>query len=178
MRKRLIIRALLSGLSVLISLFANGQSQSIPLQHVQFRDTLIENRLREFAKVAETNFIHVSINIDSTDGGYVYQFFPIYHYEDVEEFKSLKWGKWNNTVVLFYGKADSKSVFQITDATPLSNLKRYGKKLLSKMVITSPDSKTQQLVGTIHEGPEIRFKILGDREIYYEDKGGVGVRRN
>ena len=96
-----------------------AQTHPIPLQRIHFTDSLVENRLVEFTRVSKDKFIHVSVDLDTTDGEYIYSVFPMRFYEMVEPFNSPQWGQWTNHILLFYGNADLRAIFRYASKAAL-----------------------------------------------------------
>lgn len=155
---------------------ARLQAQQPNLQHILLRDRILTQNLKDFVHGSNARFVAISVYLDSTDQGYVYDLFTFSYYETVQRYKGALWGEWHHTLLLFYTTIDLQAVCTLTDTTDAVYLQRYGRLLLPRAVRRIPGTKLWSLQGQADGGSESSFKVVKGREIYFYDNLGYDNR--
>ena len=155
--------------------WAVGQSQTISLQHIAFKDKVLESNLNAFVNNARVKA--VLIVLERRGNAYLYKFTGIYFYERIKKYPTVSWGQWHNQIIVFNAGPELKDVCTIRDTVVFTNLLQYVRPLLPNMnthIIGSNKNKPNLSIPA--EGLEWVFKVENGKEVWLYDNNGYDSR--
>lgn len=153
---------------------AIAQNKPIPLQHVVFKDKVLERNLMYF--VHETKAKVVIIILEKRDNAYLYSLSKKFFFEPIEDYSTPNWGQWRNQIIMFYSGPELAQVCTISDTTAFSNLLSYVRPLLPTMPSIKVVGGKKIYNTNITKELEWVFKIENGRQVWLKDNQGYDSR--
>ncbi|QIP11513.1 hypothetical protein G8759_02135 [Spirosoma aureum] len=146
------------------SLVSTGQSQPVQLMNLVLQDKILEKVLKEYQQVSKAKVI--AVVIERYDNDYTYTLSDIGLFDSVKRNPTTTYGKWNNTILLFYSGVES--VISNLDTNAVNRIQKQLRSIL-------PDQFSDQKVsndGIIEEKAILfdeiiwRFKVRDRRLLW------------
>lgn len=119
--------AFLCGFSESVS----AQTKPLPLQHLTFKDRVLEHNLEGYTRMTSAKVIHVAF--EHRDSAYLYRLSEIYFFEQVERCFSCTWGHWRNRILVFWNNPGVEDIVTVRDTCAFGNLVQYVRPLLPNL---------------------------------------------
>ncbi len=162
------------------SFTACAQDKPIPLQHIVFKNKVVADNLT--ASLATTNaqiaYVHVSMKksgYSRPEDTFVYRIEDAAPYVDyIEDFREPLWAIWQGRIILLRpaDTIDPDQVYTITDKTGYSNLVKYARCVLPRIVVkpVTIDKKTGEKTALIKydifDGVFWEFKVVKGKAVF------------
>jgi hypothetical protein len=144
------------------------------LQHVAFKDRVLERNLTTFASKSRATVI--SVTLEKRANAYWYKLAGIYFHDNLKNYPTTSWGQWRNRIIVFYSGPAVRDVCTISDSTAFSNLLLHVRPLLMDRDKPVNTGKSEPDLSISAEGLEWTFNVENGKEVWLWTNDGYDSR--